>query len=107
MTDILISTSLTNDTQLEKIGSSIYFDPKTKFFYRLSFLPNGVIFHNNDVIQPLISSLTKLDPYFLAINKLTNNILKLDNVPHFFQHLDFAKIADQDEGFGQPSYLLN
>lgn len=89
MTEILLRTDLSHDSDLVKIDKSIYYDPKTLIFFRLSFLPHGVVFLKEDVIQPPIASLTRYDPYFLAINNFSKNKGKMSSIPDYLKHLDF------------------
>jgi hypothetical protein len=46
MTEILLSTPLTQDLELEKIGATLYWNPKSNKFYKLAFLPQSGVFHN-------------------------------------------------------------
>lgn len=107
MTEILLRTDLSHDTDLTKIGASIYFDQKTCTFYRLSFLPHCVIFLKEEVSQPRIASLTKYDPYFLLINLLSKSKIKHEEVPEYLKHLDFSKISENDDTHSHPCYSLN
>jgi hypothetical protein len=75
MTEILFHTTFTQDTELEKINSHVYYDNKTKKLYKLAFLPHGIVFHNDTVTQPKVAALTKLDPCFLAINILSKKAI--------------------------------
>lgn len=55
--------------------------------YRLSFLPQGLVFYNEEVMRPQVASLSKYDPYFLAINMIGKKKIKLVAVPSIFRVL--------------------
>jgi hypothetical protein len=107
MTDLLISTALTHDVKLTKIGATLYYDAATKTMYRLSFLPSGVVFYNEDVIQPHLISFTKYDPYFLAINILSKRSIQADAVPEYLQEVDLNRLADLNISEGSSQFTLN
>ena len=94
MTEILIQTDLTTDTKLLKLGASYYFDREKKVIYRLSFIPNGAVFYNQEIITPRLVTLNPCNPYFLAINQLLKKTTRVDSVPEHLIHLDLTKIAN-------------
>ena len=104
---MLIHTQLTQDSEFEKIGATIYWQPKSRKIYKLAFLPSSAVFINNDVMQPLTVSLTEYNPYFLAINKLIANKIDLNHVPEHLKGVHFERIADQEEHYSTTFFVIN
>lgn len=92
---------------MRKINKSLYFDQKNKILYRLAFLPSGVVFYNEEVIQPNILALTKCDPHFAAINLLVTKNIDVELVPDYLSSVDFLKLSDETTQNSKRVYVYN
>ena len=107
MTDILLHTTLKEQTELRKINKSLYYDQKNKVLYRLAFLPHGAIFYNEVVIQPNILALTRCDPHFAAINLLATKNVDIESVPDYLSSVNFGRLSDESVHNSKRVYIYN
>ena len=65
-----------------KVHSNIYYREDRMAYYKLAFLPQGVLFHDEQVSQAPMAAFTPYDPTFLALNLLTKGPVPLSELPY-------------------------